>query len=201
MILLCLSSQVFVALQLFVMQSTLAAFVFGSAPQRCARLEEDASVEWRRAQTARLLLPWPRVGRPSRRSDCRESVSVSSSTQWTGVGNRCSSRWEQSQAAETAGDEPAAAGDGAGDDKPAERRSGSAPSPASSPTGQWRTACTAPLLSFKTHTHPHVSAATVLACSASVFFWSGTARARSFCTHQRSRLTNIAICQHLICAD
>ena len=62
------------------------------------------------------------------------------------------SRWEQSQAAEPAGDEPAAAGDGAGDDKPAERRSGSAPSPASSPTGQWRTACTAPLLSFKTHT-------------------------------------------------
>ena len=28
---------------------------------------------------------------------------------------------------------------------------------------------------------------------ASVFFWSGTARARSFCTHQRSRLTKIAI--------
>ena len=36
-----------------------------------------------------------------------------------------------------------------------------------------------------------------IAC-ASAFFWSGTARARSFCTHQRSRLTNIAFCQLII---
>ena len=33
-----------------------------------------------------------------------------------------------------------------------------------------------------------------IAC-ASVFIWSGTARARSFCTHQRSRLTNTSLMQ------
>ena len=73
-ILQCFSSQVFVVLQLFVMQSTLSAFVVGPGAQRGARLAEETSLEWRRAQTARLLLPWPRVrsrrvGRPSRRTE------------------------------------------------------------------------------------------------------------------------------------
>ena len=61
------------------MQSTLTAFVVGSGAHRCARLEENASLEWRRAQAPRLLLPWPRVrerrvGRPSRCSDWRERL-------------------------------------------------------------------------------------------------------------------------------
>ena len=53
----CFSFQVFVAQNLLVMQSTLLAFVDGAGAQRCAQLEEDARLEWRRAQTARLLLP------------------------------------------------------------------------------------------------------------------------------------------------
>ena len=61
------------------MQSTLTAFFVGPGAQRHARLEEDASLEWRRAQTARLLLPWPRVwarrvGRPSRRTEWRQGL-------------------------------------------------------------------------------------------------------------------------------
>ena len=61
------------------MQSTLTSFVVGAGAQRHAWLEEDASLEWRRAQTARLLLPWPsvrarRVGRPSRRLEWRERL-------------------------------------------------------------------------------------------------------------------------------
>ena len=78
-ILQCFSSQVFVALQLFVMQSTLTALVVGAGEQRRARLAEETSLEWRRAQTARLLLPWPRVrsrrvGRPSRRTEWRHGL-------------------------------------------------------------------------------------------------------------------------------
>ena len=78
-ILQCFSSQVFVALQLFIMQSTLSAFVVGPGAQRGARLAEETSLEWRRAQTARLLLPWPRVrsrrvGRPSRRTEWRHGL-------------------------------------------------------------------------------------------------------------------------------
>ena len=63
------------------MQCTLAAFVVGAGAgaQRHARLEEETSLEWRRAQTARLLLPWPRVrarrvGRPSRRPEWRQGL-------------------------------------------------------------------------------------------------------------------------------
>ena len=61
------------------MQSTLTAFVVGPGAQRHARLEEDAGLEWRRAQTARLLLPWRRVrarrvGRPSRRTEWRQGL-------------------------------------------------------------------------------------------------------------------------------
>ena len=61
------------------MQWTLTAFVVGAGAQRCARLEEDVSLEWRRAQTARLLLPCSRVrarrvGRSSNRSDWRERL-------------------------------------------------------------------------------------------------------------------------------
>ena len=80
-ILQCFSSQVFVALQLFVMQSTLSAFVVGGGAKRRAELVEETSLEWRRAQTARLLLPWPRVrsrrvGRPSGSAEwCTVSVS------------------------------------------------------------------------------------------------------------------------------
>ena len=44
--------------EFFAMQRTLAAFIVGAGAQRCARLEEDASLEMCRAQTARLLLPW-----------------------------------------------------------------------------------------------------------------------------------------------
>ena len=60
------------------MQSTLTAFVVGAGAQRDARLEET-SLEWRRAQTARLLLPWPRVraprvGRSSRRTEWRQGL-------------------------------------------------------------------------------------------------------------------------------
>ena len=63
------------------MQCTLAAFVVGAGAQRHARLEEETSLEWRRAQTARLLLPWPRVrarrvGRPSRRTVWRERLGL-----------------------------------------------------------------------------------------------------------------------------
>ena len=62
-----------------VMQAALTAFVVGAGVQRCGRLEEDARLECRRAQTARLLLPWPRiragrVGRPSRRVEWRERL-------------------------------------------------------------------------------------------------------------------------------
>ena len=63
------------------MQSTLTAFVVGAGAgaQRHARLEEETSLEWRRPQTARLLLPWPRVparrvGRPSRRTEWRQGL-------------------------------------------------------------------------------------------------------------------------------
>ena len=61
------------------MQATLTAFVVGAGAHRCARMEEDASLEWSRAETARLLLPWPQirarhVGRPSIRSDWRERL-------------------------------------------------------------------------------------------------------------------------------
>ena len=61
------------------MQSTLTAFVVGAGAQRHARLDEDASLERRLAQTARLLLPWPhvwerRVGRPSRRTEWRQRL-------------------------------------------------------------------------------------------------------------------------------
>ena len=61
------------------MQSTLTAFFLGPGARRHARLEEGASLEWRRAQTARLLLPWPRVrarrvGRPSRRTEWRQGL-------------------------------------------------------------------------------------------------------------------------------
>ena len=61
------------------MQSTLTAFVVGPGEQRGARLAEEISLEWRRAQTARLLLPWPRVrsrrvGRPSRRTEWRHGL-------------------------------------------------------------------------------------------------------------------------------
>ena len=81
MILQCFSSQVFVALQLFVMQSTLSAFVVGGGAKRRAELVEETSLEWRRAQTARLLLPWPRVrsrrvGRPSRRAEWRLGLGL-----------------------------------------------------------------------------------------------------------------------------
>ena len=78
-ILQCFSSQVFVALQLFVMQSTLSAFVVGGGAKRRVELDEEISLEWRHAQTARLLLPWPRVrsrrvGRPSRRTEWRQGL-------------------------------------------------------------------------------------------------------------------------------
>ena len=58
------------------MQSTLSALFIGPGAQRHAQLEEEAGLEWRRAQTARLLLPWShvparRVGRPSRRTEWR----------------------------------------------------------------------------------------------------------------------------------
>ena len=81
MILQCFSSQVFVTLQLFVMQSTLSAFVVGGGAKRRAELVEETSLEWRRAQTARLLLPWPRVrsrcvGRPSRRAKWRLGLGL-----------------------------------------------------------------------------------------------------------------------------
>ena len=56
------------------MQATLTAFVVGAGAQRCSRLEEDATLEWRRAQ-----LPWPRVrarrvGRLSCRAEWRERL-------------------------------------------------------------------------------------------------------------------------------
>ena len=62
-----------------VMQVTLAAFVAGAGAQRCTRLEEIARLESRRAQAARLLLPWPRVrarrfGRPSNHLEWRERL-------------------------------------------------------------------------------------------------------------------------------
>ena len=44
MILQCFSSQVFVGQNFLAMQCTLAAFVVGAGAQRCARLEEDASL-------------------------------------------------------------------------------------------------------------------------------------------------------------
>ena len=65
------------------MQCMLAAFVVGAgAGAQChARLEEETSFEWRRAQTARLLLPWPRVrarrvGRLSRRAEWRQGLGL-----------------------------------------------------------------------------------------------------------------------------
>ena len=76
----CFSAQLFVAVQNSLsMQSTPTAFFVGPGAQRHARMTEDASLEWRRAQTARLLLPWPRVrarrvGRPSRRSEWRQGL-------------------------------------------------------------------------------------------------------------------------------
>ena len=61
------------------MQATLTAFVVGAGAQRHARLEEETSLEWPRAQTARLLFPWlrvraGRVGRPSRSVEWRERL-------------------------------------------------------------------------------------------------------------------------------
>ena len=65
------------------MQSTLTAFVVGAGAgaQRHPRLEEETSLDWRRAQTARLLLPWPRVrarrvGRPSRHTEWRQRLGL-----------------------------------------------------------------------------------------------------------------------------
>ena len=126
------------------MESTLTAFVVGAGAQRCARLEENASVEWRRALTARLLLPWPRVrarrvGRPSRRSDWRERLGQLIDAMDRSVeelGPDPPAWWRRGQpmqlamaavaeqvaatediesvTAEDAGDDPAAAGDGHG---------------------------------------------------------------------------------------
>ena len=117
------------------MQSTLTAFFVGPGAQRHARLEEDASLEWRRAQTARLLLPWPRVrarrvGRPSRLTEWGQGLGELIDAMDRSVeelGPEPPAWWQRGQehivmaaVAEPAGDEPAAAGDGAGDDKPAE---------------------------------------------------------------------------------
>ena len=131
------------------MQCTLAALVVGAGVQRCARLEEDASLEWRRAQAARLLLPWPRVrarrvGRLSRRTALRQRLGELIDAMDRSVeelGPDPPAWWRHglpmqltmatvaehvavqkdiaSVAAKPAGDEPA--GDGAGDDKPAQR--------------------------------------------------------------------------------
>ena len=134
MILQCFSSQMFVALQLFVMQSTLAAFVVGAG--------------WRRAQTARLLLPWPRVrarrvGRPSRRTEWRQRLGQLIDAMDRSVeelGPEPLAWWRHGQpvqlttatvaehvvvqediaTAAVAGPAGDGAGDGAGDDKPAE---------------------------------------------------------------------------------
>ena len=59
--------------------SLLTSFVVGAGAQWCARLEEDVSLERRRAQTAHLLSPWPRVrarrvGWPSSRFEWRERL-------------------------------------------------------------------------------------------------------------------------------
>ena len=140
----------FVALQLFVMQSTLSAFVVGAGAQRRARLEEETSLEWRPCTDGSSSAPmatcpvassWKATHRmatgsrsahrrhgPQRRSSGTGATSVVAT--WA---NRCSSRWPQSQntlscqedivmaaVAEPAGDEPAAAGDGASADEPAE---------------------------------------------------------------------------------
>ena len=92
----CFSSQVFAARNSLVMQATLTAFAVSAGSQRCARLEEDARLEWRRAQTARLLLHGHVSvhvvlgGLPDALNG--ESVSVSSSTPWTAV----SKSWGQS---------------------------------------------------------------------------------------------------------
>ena len=98
------------------MQSTLLAFTDGAGAHQCARLEEDASLEWLRAQAARLLLPSPVAMNG-------ESVSASSSTSRTAE-NVAVHEDITSVAAESTGDDPAAAGDGAGDgardDEPAE---------------------------------------------------------------------------------
>ena len=125
------------------MQSTLTAFVVGAGAQRSARLEEDTNLEWRRVQTARLLLPWPRVrarrvGRPSRRAEWRQGLGqlidgMDRSVEelgleppaWWGRGqpmqltmttvaeNVAVQEDIASVAAGHAGNEPAAAGDGA----------------------------------------------------------------------------------------
>ena len=125
------------------MQSTLTTFVVAAGAQRCARLEEDASLEWRRAQTARLLLPWPRVrarrvGRRSRRVEWRQRLGQlidAMDRSVEEVGSEPPAWWGRPMqltmatvaehvvvqediatvAAEPVGDEPAAAGDGAGD--------------------------------------------------------------------------------------
>ena len=127
------------------MHATLTAFVVGAGARRCARLEEDASLEWRRAQTARLLLPWSlvrarRVGqlqrvakasRPvhrhlgpqSRRAGARSTsvvatLATDAAHEGAAVAEHVAVQEDiASVAAEPAGDEPAAAADGAGDDE------------------------------------------------------------------------------------
>ena len=60
-------------------RSSVNLVLAGAQRAEHARLEEETSLEWRRAQTARLLLPWPRVrarrvGRPSRRTEWRQGL-------------------------------------------------------------------------------------------------------------------------------
>ena len=135
MILQCFSSQVFVGQN----------FWPCSARSQRSSLVQETSLEWRRAQTARLLPPWPRVrarrvGRPSRRAEWRQRLGQLMDAMDRSVedlGPEPPGWWQRGQpmqltmaavaehvavekviasmAAEPAGDEPATAGVGAGD--------------------------------------------------------------------------------------
>ena len=79
----CFSSQVFVARNFLVMQSTLTAFVVGVGAQRCARPEEPCTDGTSFAPQGHVSGHVVLGGLPDAATG--ESVSVSSSTPWTAV--------------------------------------------------------------------------------------------------------------------